>query len=446
MTIKRAGVLVTHICVTAILFLTLTQYLVQQFLGLHVTSPIVLALSFIAIGSAAFSGELRAQWSPGLLILSLAILAFRNLAQISPLTQGSLVVLPIVILGLCVRIEIETLLRCLAVAGVVLIVALSIKGEYLEGRLALPDTNPIWIARMACMAFLATLFTTPIRHRSVNWTIAASLTVTMWLTGSRGPILAAWAAILLFMAVKSAGRIRALSVVGILIVFVSENEWLGGTGLPARSNGEINTEWRLAAWQQALHLWSSRPVLGYGVAFDAQTNGVEAYPHNAFIELLVQTGVVGLGIFAFILWLTWRGNKSPMFRSIFVAVLIFSAFSGSIWSAYELWLFALLRANSRNDRLIERPAQVPVDPAPDYQGPLDLNELPGPMRASRIHADQRLSASPVGLKRPGPAGGPDPTEDGVLPTPNFCSDLIRGGSERSRPTSGAKEPRPGPVA
>lgn len=338
----RHATLVIHICITAILFLSLTQYLAHQILGLNLTGAMVVTLTFTALGSAAFSGQLRTRWGPALLILFLAILAFRNVGDITPLTQESSILIPVVILGLCVRIDVGTLLRCLGLGGVVLIIALALKGEYFDDRLALPDTNPIWIARMCCMAFLAVLFMSPIRYRLVNWIIAVSLMVMMWLTGSRGPVLAVWASLLLFMALKTKGRIRALFIVGTLIVSVSLNNWLGGAALPTRTNGDVNSEWRLEEWQRALHLWASRPVLGYGVAFDAQTNGLVPYPHNAFIELLVQTGIVGLGIFVVVLWLTWRANQSPMFRSLFVAVLIFSAFSGSIWGAYELWLFAVL--------------------------------------------------------------------------------------------------------
>lgn len=379
MTTRRAT-LVIHICITAILFLSLTQYLVLQILGLNLTGPIVLALTFTALGSAVVSGQLRARWGPALLILFLAILAFRNVGEITPLTQESSTLIPVVILGLCVRIDVGTLLRCLAVGGVVLIIALALKGEYFDGRLALPETNPIWIARMCCMAFLAVLFTSPIRYRSVNWIIAASLTVMMWMTGSRGPVLAVWASLLLFIALKTKGRIRALFIVGTLIVSVSVNNWLGGAALPTRANGDVNSEWRLEEWQQALHLWASRPVLGYGVAFDAQTNGLVAYPHNAFIELLVQTGVVGLGVLAVVLWLTWRGNQSPMFRSLFVAVLIFSAFSGSIWGAYELWLFAVLSVYVRP--AVNEEKSLPSDRALPVARPPSTN--PG-ARTPKIH-------------------------------------------------------------
>ena len=384
----RSATLVIHICITAILFLSLTQYLVQQFIGLNVTGPIILALTFTTLVFAAVSGQMQAQWGLGLLIVFLAILAFRNVGEISPLTQASLAMIPVVILGLCVRVEIETLLHCLAVAGVVLIVALALQGTYVDGRLALSDTNPIWIARMGCLAFLAVLFTSPIRHRSVNWTIAASLTALMWLTESRGPILAAWGSLLLFAALKVTGRIRSFFVIGILIVSVTAGELLGATGLPVRSNGEVSTEWRLAAWQQALQFWTARPVLGYGVAFDAQTNGLEPYPHNAFIELLVQTGVVGLAIFAVVLWLTWRSNESPIFRSLFAAVLIFSAFSGSIWGAYELWLFAVLRVSTRTSSdphhpLRSRPTALPAASPPSAK--------PGAV-AARIHRALALGA------------------------------------------------------
>jgi O-antigen ligase len=340
----RGAVLVTHISIAAILFLSLSQYLVLQAIGLNVTGPIVLACTLAAICGAALSGSLRTQWGTGLLVLFLSILSFRNADEMTSLTQSFLtLIVPVVLIGLIVRIDVGTLLRCLTGAGVLLVVALALNGELVEGRLALPGTNPIWVARMAGLALLACLFRPPTRYRLINWTIAAALATAMWMTGSRGPVVAAWAALFMFLALRAKGLWRPLLVVGTLIVSVSASSLLSGTALPSRANGEANTEWRLAAWEQAVHLWSSRPILGYGTAVDAPAIGLDTYPHNAFIELLLQAGVVGLGVLVVLMWITWRDLQSPRWRCILLAVLLFSAVSGSVWGAYELWLIALLR-------------------------------------------------------------------------------------------------------
>lgn len=344
---KRAATLVIHISITAILFLSLTQYLAEELVGLHVTGPIVFVFTIIAMGTAALSRQLRVQWGTGLLVLVIAILSFRNADEITPLTQSAMsLVVPVILLALCVRIEVRTLLLCMASAGFVLVVTNVLNGEFIESRLTLAGANPIWMARMACLAILAVLFTRPTRWRSVNWTIAAALAALIWLTGSRGPTVAVWGALLIFWALRTAGRIRALLLVGALIASLTTSAMLGGVGLPARSNGEANTEWRLAAWQQALQLWSSRPIFGFGTPVDAPAIGLTDYPHNAFVELLVQAGLAGLGILVVLMWLTWRHTKSAEFLSIFAAALIFSAFSGSLWGACELWLFALIRVNA----------------------------------------------------------------------------------------------------
>jgi putative inorganic carbon (hco3(-)) transporter len=85
----------------------------------------------------------------------------------------------------------------------------------------------------------------------------------------------------------------------------TENDYIGGSAIYLNSYA-----WRQLLWEGALSYISQRPIFGYGLHsflfyspefFPATRHGT--YAHNDYVQLLFETGIVGLLAF---LWIFWR--------------------------------------------------------------------------------------------------------------------------------------------
>lgn len=188
----------------------------------------------------------------------------------------------------------------------------------------------------------------------------------LWI-GSRGPVLAFTVFILLrilFSASNMNGGysiIRRLGFMAFLlvvwlnldVVLVSLERWFLTTGLPSRAvflllrssaEGVDFLTGRAQIWSVAMNSIYERPIWGYGIAGD-RVFLYGTYPHNLFLEVLVQFGVIlGLLIitaFIAVVLLGWI-KASPTERE-FIAVFIGLGLvplmvSGSFWVSANFWL------------------------------------------------------------------------------------------------------------
>lgn len=100
-----------------------------------------------------------------------------------------------------------------------------------------------------------------------------------------------------------------------------------------------STVWRLDLWRDALDYSQAHPLVGYGPGTAIQVIGQNrpvvlgsSEPHNDFIKILLETGLIGLAAFSlmilFLLFNLWRGYRQetgPRRRLLFMFLLIFSA-------------------------------------------------------------------------------------------------------------------------
>jgi O-antigen ligase len=152
--------------------------------------------------------------------------------------------------------------------------------------------------------------------------------VAVALTGSRGGSIVAAIAVL-GVAVQWKGKLSvklvslAIFLIAICVGLSFVPEHTADRILNMGSNG-IDFGNRVPIWQIALREFPAHPVLGVGAsAFSTATN-TDSVAHNTFLSVLVEEGLLGLGIFVAILVLLFRSawKTAPPVRMLCVMILL----------------------------------------------------------------------------------------------------------------------------
>jgi O-antigen ligase len=155
-------------------------------------------------------------------------------------------------------------------------------------------------------------------RRALAALAAAVMASTIFLSGSRGGMAAFGTQMALlagFLITRGKNRKVALVLGGFLIVAVALMAWLGGGELVERlvsmhdgTRTELSSGTRLTIDRDALKILAQKPVLGWGLGTfpdiypqfsNLSTNFQVGPAHNDYLQLLVETGVLG---FATMLW------------------------------------------------------------------------------------------------------------------------------------------------
>ena len=156
------------------------------------------------------------------------------------------------------------------------------------------------------------------RHKILAAAAAAVMASTIFLSGSRGGMLAiAVEGVVLaaFLIKRQTGPRVALALGAFLVIVVGLLTWLGGGELTKRmasiqseAKAEISGGTRLAIDRDGLRMFAQRPVLGWGLGTFPEvypqyrsfyTNFRVNAAHNDYVQLLVEMGALG---FAVMLW------------------------------------------------------------------------------------------------------------------------------------------------
>ncbi len=145
---------------------------------------------------------------------------------------------------------------------------------------------------------------------------ASIMACTIFLSGSRGGMLAFTFQLLLLFGFLAKGRSRrSAAVAGFAFIFISLATliWIGGEGLVSRlgslrseAHSEISGGTRLQIDRDTLRMFAQRPLMGWGLG-----TFVNVYPrfrtfysefqvnaaHNDYLQLLAETGLLGFLIF-----------------------------------------------------------------------------------------------------------------------------------------------------
>lgn len=241
-------------------------------------------------------------------------------------------------------------------------VALLMVGEYtLSGRVSVWNMSPIGVARsggvLASVGIAITLWPkVGMKGRFAGTVMVAVGLFAAALTGTRGPLLGFAGAALITLLILM--RVRQISWTGLFIIcggIVSGIALAADRGVLNMSRlTSTDTSGRQELWEKTTQVIYEHPVgIGWGrlpeyLGGFAAEEGGGLYPHNVFLEIAVEGGIVGLGIFVLIiLWVMLRGyfaiDKSANWRdSIPLNLLVFSLvnamFSSDLIGNRLMWL------------------------------------------------------------------------------------------------------------
>src|SRR4051794_6406604 len=153
---------------------------------------------------------------------------------------------------------------------------------------------------------------------------------------------------------------------------------------------ESSANERLQLWDDALTIIPEHPILGTGFVTYRYLGRSEDYldTHNYYVKVTVETGLVGLGLFAYLLWIfiregfsLFRQSRDPLFQRLGLGLvsMMFCAiavnFFGDRWmyqqiSAY-MWTYLALVCRARMIVVAEvQPEAVPAAFQPSARGHL----------------------------------------------------------------------------
>ncbi len=163
------------------------------------------------------------------------------------------------------------------------------------------------------------------KERMAAGIAAAVMTGTVFLSGSRGGMLAVFVEfiVLALVLVRQKKSMRvAIGVVAFAVVLVSLLAWLGGkelttrvTSISTEARTEISGGMRLSIDRDALRMFRNRPVLGWGLGTfpvvypqfrSFYTNFFVNEAHNDYLQLLAELGVLGFGTMIWFLIVLYR--------------------------------------------------------------------------------------------------------------------------------------------
>jgi O-antigen ligase len=169
------------------------------------------------------------------------------------------------------------------------------------------------------------------KERTFAGIAAAIMTGTVFLSGSRGGMLAVLVEFLVLAIVLLRHRKRVRIAIGVgafAVVLVSLLAWLGGSQLSERVSSisteartEISGGMRLSIDRDAFHMFLQRPLLGWGLRTfpvvypqfrSFYTNFFVNEAHNDYLQLLAEMGLLGFGVMAWFLVLLYRRALSKI--------------------------------------------------------------------------------------------------------------------------------------
>lgn len=187
-----------------------------------------------------------------------------------------------------------------------LILALAAVAGFAGGRAEVFGANPIWLARAMASGTVMVFWLWWSNRGRAWWAVPAIavLVAGIFASGSRGPLTGMVLGVSVLAIFSRKGTIKRLITIAagsaISIWALNNLEIFEGNRLSALANGELGSDdSRQMLWNLTLTLIKDRPM-GVGIGQWSAYAGAPAqhlYPHNIFLEVLAEHGVIVGAIF-----------------------------------------------------------------------------------------------------------------------------------------------------
>ena len=231
------------------------------------------------------------------------------------------------------------------------------------GRISLDARNgPISLGRDAATGILIAisfLLTARSRGRQVlAFATLPVISIAFIASGSRGPVLGLIVGLAVLLALtlrERQARIRIVLVVaGAVLGAILVTQLVPGQDVSRALSvltGSAGSNGRADIWGAAWNVFRAHPLLGVGTGSFAVYRPPELYPHNLFLEVGAELGVVGLLVLAAVLVSgarsAWRAYaaaspddrpQTALVAALLAATFVNAQFSGDITTNSDLWL------------------------------------------------------------------------------------------------------------
>jgi putative inorganic carbon (HCO3(-)) transporter len=236
-----------------------------------------------------------------------------------------------------------------------------------------PNPFSIYLTMLIVMGVALVL---KVQRRSVKLLLLGAIGVSgsfLLLTYTRSAWIATLAGLLVvaFYQGKRLVPIMGFAVVLVVLLVPSVAERFSDLSTETTESGAAGNSlvWRFEYWQQALEL-SENPIAGVGLRTVQASTDVSKEPHNDFIRVYVETGLIGLSAYLWFLVSLARGarrsirnTRAPLehavavgFAGCLAAFLLLSLVSNVISQLVILWYFlAFAVAAAAGPRLERKP-------------------------------------------------------------------------------------------
>ena len=217
------------------------------------------------------------------------------------------------------------------------------------------------------------------------------------LTGARIALLALLA-VIIFAVLRSKHKVRnlitaaALTLIGWFLLPAQYQQRYLTVGRYAQG-GELDdsNKLRLAVWDAGWRMFLDHPILGvgagqfstaYGTVYSGKSHAAWMNPHNLFLQVTCELGLLGLCVFGYFVYQIWNANRwvlrktnSSRFRVnhefavacyfMMVAVAVVSTVSHTLYRPYWYLLAGLVAANSvSTSKTLRRNQALKAEPLP----------------------------------------------------------------------------------
>jgi O-antigen ligase len=231
------------------------------------------------------------------------------------------------------------------------------------GRFSLDQqASPIGLGRDAANGILVAVFLVLVSRRTSLRLLALGalpvVAVSFIASGSRGPVvgLALGLVVLGVLALRErqarvrialvalaavAGALLVAQIVPAADVHRSLSVFNGGTGLSSNGRGQL--------WHEAWALFRAHPLLGIGVGGFASVDPIDLFPHNLFLELGAEVGILGVlaaavvvagAVRALVQAYRVRPSETALVAALLTAAFVNAQVSSDVSGNSGLWLAA----------------------------------------------------------------------------------------------------------